>query len=77
MELIRSRMKHRPKHFMKANMLDSQFEALEEPADAIVVDISLPSVAIVAQILARLRQPPSTLQNDAAPQDLEKKRVVG
>lgn len=76
-ELIRSRMKHRPKHFMKANMLDSQFEALEEPFDAIVVDISLPSSAIVAQILARLRQPQSTLQNDAAPEDVEKKRVVG
>jgi gluconokinase len=76
-ELIRSRMKHRPKHFMKANMLDSQFEALEEPSDAIVVDISLPSLAIVAQILARLRQPSSTLRNDAAPQDVEKKRVVG
>jgi gluconokinase len=76
-DLIRSRMKHRPKHFMKANMLDSQFEALEEPSDAIVVDISLPSLAIVAQILARLRQPSSTLRNDAAPQDVEKKRVVG
>ena len=76
-ELIRSRMKHRPKHFMKANMLDSQFEALEEPFDAIVVDISLPSSAIVVQILTRLRQPRSALQNDAAPQDVQKKRVVG
>jgi len=76
-ELIGLRMMHRPKHFMKASMLDSQFEALEEPSDAIVVDISLPSSAIVAQILARLRLPAPTLQNDAAPQDLEKKRVVG
>jgi len=75
-ELIRSRMEHRLMHFMKANMLDSQFEALEEPFDAIVVDISLPSSAIVSQILARLRQPPA-LQNDAAPKHLEKKRVVG
>jgi len=69
-EMIRSRMKHRQKHFMKANMLDSQFEALEEPSDAVVVDISLPSSAIVAQILAQLRQLPSTLRNDAAPEDL-------
>jgi gluconokinase len=76
-ELIRSRMKHRPEHFMKANMLDSQFEALEEPSDAIVIDISLPPSAIVAQILARLRQSPSTLQKDAGPQDVEKTRVVG
>jgi len=76
-ELIRLRMEHRPKHFMKADMLASQFEALEEPSDAIVVDISLPSSAIVEQILARLRQPPLALQNDAAPQDVQKKRVVG
>jgi hypothetical protein len=62
---------------MKANMLDSQFEALEEPSDAIVIDISLPPSAIVAQILARLRQSPSTLQKDAGPQDVEKTRVVG
>jgi len=76
-ELIRSRMKHRRRHFMKANMLDSQFEALEEPFDAIVVDISLPSPAIVSQMLARLRQPPPALQNDAAPRNLEEKRFVG
>ena len=40
-KMIRSRMKHRLMHFMKANMLDSQFEALKEPFDAIAVDISL------------------------------------
>ena len=74
-ELIRSRMKHRPKHFMKADMLPSQFAALEEPSDAIVVDISQPSSAIVAQILARLRRPQPTLQNDAATQEAQKKRV--
>jgi gluconokinase len=76
-ELIGSRMKHRLEHFMKANMLDSQFEALEEPSDAIVIDISLPPPAVVAQILARLRQSPSTLQKDVGPQDVEKTRVVG
>jgi gluconokinase len=76
-DLIRSRMKHRPKHFMKPNMLASQFEALEEPSDAIVVDISLPSSAILAQILSRLRLPAPTVQHDAVPQDIQKKRVVG
>jgi gluconate kinase len=54
-------MKHRSKHFMKAGMLPSQFEALEEPSDAIVSDISLPPSAIVVQILAQLRRP-ATLQ---------------
>jgi hypothetical protein len=62
---------------MKANMLASQFEALEEPSDAIVVDISLPSSAILAQILSRLRLPAPTVQHDAVPQDIQKKRVVG
>ena len=58
-ELIRSRMKHRPNHFMKADMLPSQFDALEEPSDAIAVDISRSPSAIVSQILAQLRKPPT------------------
>jgi gluconokinase len=56
-ELIRSRLKHRSSHFMKAYMLASQFEVLEEPSDAIVVDVSPPPSAIVEEILARLRKP--------------------
>ena len=38
-------------------MLASQFEALEEPSDAVVVDISQPPAAIVERILAELRGP--------------------
>lgn len=53
--LIRSRLQHRTEHYMKANMLASQFEALEEPSDALVVDVSQPPAAIVEQILAALR----------------------
>jgi gluconokinase len=52
--LIRSRLKHRTGHFMKVEMLASQFEALEEPHDAIVADISVPPKAIVVQILSQL-----------------------
>jgi gluconokinase len=55
--LIRARLEHRPGHFMKADMLASQFEALEEPDDALVVDASLPPSAIVERILAQLRRP--------------------
>ena len=55
--LIRSRLKHRSRHFMKVDMLASQFEALEEPSDALVVDVSAPPSAIVARILAQLRVP--------------------
>ena len=55
--LIRSRLKHRPSHFMKVDMLASQFEALEEPSDALVVDVSAPPSAIVEHILSQLRIP--------------------
>ena len=54
LELIRARLKQRQGHFMKADMLESQFAALEEPTDAIVVDLSAPPGAIVREILARL-----------------------
>src|ERR1700710_2321231 len=37
--LIRQRLRNRSGHFMKDNMLASQFAALEEPSDALVVDI--------------------------------------
>ena len=55
--LIRSRLQHRAGHYMKADMLASQFEALEEPSDALIVDISQPAGTIVEQILAQLRGP--------------------
>lgn len=55
--LIRSRLLHRTGHYMKADMLASQFAALEEPSDALVVDVSQPPAAIVEQILAALRGP--------------------
>ena len=55
--LIRSRLQHRTGHYMRADMLASQFEALEEPSDAIVVDVSQSPGAIVEQILAELRAP--------------------
>jgi gluconokinase len=39
-ELIRSRLAQRRNHFMPAGLLESQFADLEEPGDAIVLDIS-------------------------------------
>ncbi len=41
-DLIWSRMQQRPGHYMKPNMLASQFEALEEPHDALTLDIEQP-----------------------------------
>ena len=56
-ELIRGRLRHRSSHFMKADMLAGQYDTLEEPIDALVVDVSAPPVAIVAGILSQLRLP--------------------
>jgi gluconate kinase len=42
---------------MKADMLASQFEALDEPSDALVVDISASPSTIVKQILSEVRRP--------------------
>jgi gluconokinase len=39
-DLIRKRLQKRSDHFMDPSLLDSQFDALEEPIDAVVVDIS-------------------------------------
>ncbi len=52
--LIRFRLKHKLNHFMKAGMLASQFDALDEPADALVVDVSAPPDAIVEHILSQV-----------------------
>jgi gluconokinase len=54
-ELSRFRLENRPSHFMKSDMLASQFDALELPSeDAIVVDASLPPDIILAQVLPQL-----------------------
>jgi gluconokinase len=46
-EVIRARLLERQHHFFKAQMLTSQFADLEEPADAIVIDVEIaPSVAV-------------------------------
>lgn len=37
---IETRMKRRKDHYMPVELLKSQFEALEEPRDAVIVDIS-------------------------------------
>lgn len=52
-EMLAARLAARPNHFMKANMLASQFETLEEPTadQALIIDAALPPVDIVAAIL--------------------------
>jgi len=51
-DLIRERLEARTDHFFDADMLDSQFEALEPPSsdEALIVDIDTPPEAIVDTI---------------------------
>ncbi len=55
-DLIWSRMSERTDHFMKSQMLQSQFETLEEPTNAWTFDISQPVNDIVQEILQYLKQ---------------------
>lgn len=48
---INARMSKRDDHYMKPGMLKSQFEVLEEPTDALVIDIDLPVDEIVLGVL--------------------------
>jgi len=50
-DLTWSRMEKRTDHYMKPHMLQSQFEALEEPTNALTIDISMPIGDIVRAIL--------------------------
>jgi gluconokinase len=68
MELIARRIATRHEHFMPASLLQSQFDALEEPGpdeNAIVVSIAPRPREIVAEILEALKMPAP--QADAAP----------
>jgi gluconokinase len=47
--LIRERLKTRQGHFMNPTLIDSQFETLEEPQSAIVLDAALPPSELVRQ----------------------------
>ena len=52
---IAPRLASRSGHYMPASLLDSQFAALEEPRDAIVVDIRQPPEDQARQAAAALR----------------------
>lgn len=49
-ELIRTRLESRREHFFEPGLLDSQFDALEEPTGVLTVDIQKPPEAIIRQI---------------------------
>ncbi|MDJ0661328.1 MAG: gluconokinase [Crocosphaera sp.] len=50
-ETIFKRLQQRSEHFMKENMLLSQFQTLEEPENAVIIDINLTVSEIVKEII--------------------------
>ncbi|MCR9228987.1 MAG: gluconokinase [Flavobacteriaceae bacterium] len=53
-ELIRSRLEQRKGHFMPLDLLQSQFDALEPPSNAITVSIEETPAKIVKRIIKEL-----------------------
>jgi gluconokinase len=52
--IIAERLRERRDHYMNPKLLDSQFETLEEPEDALAIDVTLPVDAIVERIRTAL-----------------------
>jgi gluconokinase len=57
-DLIQARLAQRAPHFMPQKLLASQFDALEEPTDALTIDAAWPSETITAHIAAYLDSVP-------------------
>jgi gluconokinase len=53
-ELIAARLRERASHYATEALLSSQFATLEEPADALTIDINHPVAEIVDEICLRL-----------------------
>jgi gluconokinase len=55
-DLIWSRMSTRPDHYMKPHMLQSQFDTLEEPSNALILDISLAVDDVLKMIINNMEK---------------------
>jgi gluconokinase len=55
--VLAARMHQRPGHFMNPDLLQSQLDALEMPADALHVDATQPPEAVAREILRGLALP--------------------
>ncbi|MBD2387890.1 gluconokinase [Cylindrospermum sp. FACHB-282] len=53
-EILQKRLQERQNHFMSEKLLKSQFDALEEPDNAIYMDVSEPPEVIVKNLRAAL-----------------------
>ena len=54
-QLIQKRLQERKNHYMSEKLLNSQFDVLEEPADAIDIDITAPTPVIIQTIKTALK----------------------
>jgi gluconokinase len=54
MSLVQERLQRRSSHFMNPILIQSQFEALEEPHDALAVNAALTPSEITRSIRSRL-----------------------
>jgi len=54
-EIIKQRIRKRRGHFANPSLLANQFETLEEPKDALVIDIRMPPDEIVDKIIAEAK----------------------
>ncbi len=57
-ETAKMRLSRRRNHFMPAGLVESQFAALEEPVDAVVVEAKKSVDDIVVQVIAAIGYPP-------------------
>ncbi len=55
-KLIQDRMKQRKNHFMDVNLLQSQFDTLEEPIYGIQLSVEESPTDLVAQIACKIKQ---------------------
>ena len=55
-ELVRSRLESRRDHYMSPRLIESQFAALEEPNDCVIVDAVWPPEQTIAAIRSQLRR---------------------
>lgn len=55
-DLIWSRMSARERHYMKPEMLQSQFDALEEPKNAIVLDVKMSVKDMIDTIIKNVEE---------------------
>jgi gluconokinase len=55
-DCIQNRVQQRTGHFMNPNLLRSQFDTLEEPQNALTIDVALNPGAMVEEILKKITE---------------------